>query len=158
MVKQQDDKEETLKEHGVLNPQPEKVTDELFLSSDFFDPRDLVQVKYEMVRRVVKDNYSVSLVSQLFGFSRPTFYQLKEAFGKEGLPGFLPRKRGPKSAHKLDKEVMAFIEELVSQDPSLRPKQLAGLVENKFGYTVHPRSIERALDRRKKNAKKERDL
>ncbi len=35
-----------------LNPHPEQVTDPEFRSSDFFDARDAVQVKYEMVRKV----------------------------------------------------------------------------------------------------------
>ncbi len=158
MSKPRDAKEEALKQQGVLNPQPEKVLDELFLSSDFFDPRDLVQVKYEMVRRVVKDDYPVNLAARLFGFSRPTFYQVKNAFEKEGLHGFLPKQRGPKSGHKIDREVIGYLEELLKEDPSLRPKMLAEMVRNRFGYPVHPRSIERALDRRKKNAKTEPDL
>ncbi len=158
MSKHRDAKEEALKQQGVLNPQPEKVLDELFLNSDFFDPRDLIQVKYEMVRRVVKDNYPVSLAARLFGFSRPTFYQVKNAFEKEGLHGFLPRQKGPKSGHKIDQEVIGYLEELLNQDPTLRPKMLAEMVRNRFGYPVHPRSIERALDRRKKNAKRKPDL
>jgi hypothetical protein len=49
---QRDLKERALEEAGVLNPDPESVTDGRFRSQEFFDPRDLVQVKYEMVRRV----------------------------------------------------------------------------------------------------------
>lgn len=158
MPKHRDLKEETLKQQGVLNPQPEKVVDELFLNSDFFDPRDLVQVKYEMVRRVVVDNYPVNRASQLFGFSRPTFYQLKDTFEKEGLAGFLPRQRGPKDGHKIDEEVLIYLEELLSKDQNLRPKMLAEMVKDRFGYPVHPRSIERAFDRRKKNSKKRPSL
>ena len=153
MSKHRNVKEEALKQQGVLNPQPEKVLDELFLNSDFFDPRDLVQVKYEMVRRVVKDHYPVSLAARLFGFSRPTFYQVKDAFEKEGLHGFLPRQRGPKSGHKINQEVISYLEGLLIKDPTLRPKMLAELIRDKFGYSVHPRSIERTLDRRKKNSK-----
>ena len=47
-----DSKGESLRQQGVLNPHPEKVADPLFHDSEFFDPRDLVQVKYEMLRRV----------------------------------------------------------------------------------------------------------
>ena len=45
-------KRQTLRRHGTLNPEPESVTDPLFHGNDFFDPNDLVQVKYEMLRRV----------------------------------------------------------------------------------------------------------
>src|ERR1700756_5975953 len=44
-------KEAALAESRTLNPRPEAVHDEQFASSEFFDARDLVQVKYEMVRR-----------------------------------------------------------------------------------------------------------
>ena len=47
-----DSKGESLRQQGVLNPHPEKVAEPLFHGSEFFDPRDLVQVKYEMLRRV----------------------------------------------------------------------------------------------------------
>src|SRR2546429_5356023 len=45
-------KRQTLRRHGTLNPQPESVTHSLFQNSDFFDPDDLLQVKYEMLRQV----------------------------------------------------------------------------------------------------------
>ena len=55
MARQQsrpDPKEIALAEARCLNPHPEQVTDPAFLASDFFDARDAVQVKYEMVRKV----------------------------------------------------------------------------------------------------------
>jgi len=48
----QDPKEAALAAARCLNPHPEQVTDPEFLGSDFFDARDAVQVKYEMVRKV----------------------------------------------------------------------------------------------------------
>jgi hypothetical protein len=42
-----DPKGESLREHATLNSHPEQVTDALFQTAPFFDPRDLVQVKYE---------------------------------------------------------------------------------------------------------------
>ena len=46
---------DALIEEGTLNPQPEKVSDPKFKPGDFFDPRDAVQVKYELLRRVLVD-------------------------------------------------------------------------------------------------------
>ena len=136
---------EALQQHGSLNPRPGEVTDELFAENSFFDPRDLVQVKYEMLRRVQAEGYSVSDAATAFGFSRPSFYQAHSAFNQDGLAGLVPRKRGPKQAHKLTEEVLSFIREMRQQDPSLRPTGLARLIHQRFGTTVHPRSIERAL-------------
>jgi hypothetical protein len=120
-----DAKEKALKEHASLNPHPQAVVDPLFGSSDFFDPRDIVQVKYEMVRRVHVDGRSITESAAAFGFSRPSFYQAQAALEREGLPGLIPQKRGPRGAHKLDEEVMSYVAQLLVDDPSLTASILA---------------------------------
>jgi len=145
-----DAKLQTLQQQGTLNPRPKDVRDELFLQNEFFDPRDLVQVKYEMLRRVETDGKSVTEAAATFGFSRPSFYQALSAFEQEGLVGMLPHKRGPKQAHKLTDEVMAFIAEKHQEEPSLRSAELVRLIQERFGTTVHPRSIGRRLRRHQK--------
>lgn len=139
-----------LQQEGTLNRRPQDVTDELFRESDFFDPRDLVQVKYEMLRRVQVDNVSVSQSAKSFGFSRPSYYQAHFAFAEGGLAGLLPQKRGPRRAHKLNSEVMEFLERSRADQPSLASQDLAGMIREKLGLVVHPRSIERALVRHQK--------
>jgi hypothetical protein len=55
------DKVEALRRYHALNPHPEKVKDEAFIKgAPFFDARDLVQVKYEMLRRVREGYQSVT--------------------------------------------------------------------------------------------------
>lgn len=148
--KSRDPKLDALKQQGCLNPQPQSVTDPLFASSDFFDSRDLVQVKYEMVRRVRADGQSVAESARAFGFSRPSFYQASKSLEQDGLCGLLPKKRGPRSAHKLGKDMMEFIESQLSEDPCPNSSELASRIEERFNLQVHPRSIERALARKKK--------
>jgi transposase len=145
-----DPKSRALQQEGSMHPHPEQVTDELFLAHEFFDPRDLVQVKYEMLRRVQSEGQAVSRSAARFGFSRPSFYQAQAAFEQGGLPALMPQKRGPKKAHKLTAEVLAFARQAQQEDPSLRPAGLAALVKDRYGITVHPRSIERALTRSQK--------
>jgi transposase len=140
-------KTRALQQEASLHPHPEQVTDELFLTQEFFDARDLVQVKYEMLRRVQSEGQSVSQSAANFGFSRPSFYHAQAAFQQGGLPALMPQKRGPKKAHKLTAEVLAFVRQ---EDPSLRAVGLALRVNQKYGITVHPRSIERALTRSQK--------
>ena len=132
------------------SPHPQAVTDPLFRDSAFFDPNDLVQVKYEMLRRVQVDHLSVSQAANTFGFSRPSFYQSLAAFQQAGLPGLIPKRRGPKTAHKLSDEVLEYIEQLRALDEALRASELSERILKKFGLSVHPRSIERALWRRRK--------
>ena len=150
-----DDKTESLKKYGALNPHPQKVVEETFSDSvlEFFDPRDLVQVKYEMLRVVEKEGRSVKHASQAFWFSRPAFYQVQSQFKQDGVTGLVKKRPGPKSAHKLTADILAFIEEKLEEDKPLRARKLAPLIKEKFGKDVHPRTIERAMARRKKKRK-----
>ena len=145
--RRQDPKLDALRERGTLNPKPARVLDQLFQKSEFFDARDLLQVKYEMIRRVEIEGAPVAQAASAFGFSRPSFYQAQAAFSEGGLPALLPKKRGPHSAHKLGPEVMAFIEELRAGDGAVAAPSIVQLVKERFGLTVHPRSVERALAR-----------
>lgn len=138
-----DSKEKALRDCGALNTHP--VADPLFSDNDFFDPRDLVQVKYEMLRRVHKEGESVSRSAALFGFSRPSFYKSSGEFEREGVPGLLPRKRGPRSGHKLTAEVLTFVEGLCSGEHPVGIPALLDEVEKHFGVRVHRRSLERAF-------------
>ncbi len=150
-----DFKTESLRKYGALNPHPQKVTEKKFSESalEFFDPRDLVQVKYEMLRTVNKEGRSVKQASEAFGFSRPAFYQAQSKFKQEGVTGLVKKRPGPKSAHKLTDDILAFIEEKLEEGKPLRARKLAPLIMEKFGKDVHPRSIERAMIRRKKKRK-----
>lgn len=139
-----------LRQHGSLHPQPQDVTDPLFQGSDFFDAHDLVQVKYEMLRRVRVDNWSVMAAARASGFSRPVFYQAQDAFTRAGLPGLLPKRPGPRRAHKLSEAVVDFLVEQRHNDPHVPTQDLVRQVRRRFRIKVHPRSIERALKRQQK--------
>src|SRR6266511_4293399 len=93
-----DPKVEALAAARSLNPHPEAVLDEAFATSPFLDPRDLVQVKYEMVRRVRQEGAAVAAAAAAFGFSRPSWYAAAAALDQAGLPGLLPAKPGPRRA------------------------------------------------------------
>ncbi len=145
-----DPKPDALRRQGSLNPHPERVQDPLFATTDFFDARDLVQVKYEMVRRVRVDGQPVSRSAAAFGVSRPTLYQAQGALARGGLAALMPKKPGPRRAHKLSAEVVDVLRQARAADPSVRSSVLARQVRAQFGRTVHPRSVERALARREK--------
>jgi transposase len=142
-----DAKEAALAQTRTLNARPETVRDEQFASSEFFDARDLVQVKYEMVRRVRVDGAAVTSTAAAFGFSRPSYYEAAAAVDRDGLGGLVPAKPGPRRAHKLTGEVIDYAQRLREQDPDIGSAQLAGAIAEKFAIRVHPRSVERALAR-----------
>jgi len=145
--RKQDPKVEALRAERSLNPRPEAVTDEEFRSSEFFDARDVVQVKYEMVRRVRVDGEAASRSATAFGFSRPSFYEAAAALNRGGLAALVPARPGPRGAHKLTVEVVAFARRRLEADPSLRSVDLVDAIAGRFGIQVHPRSVERALAR-----------
>ena len=140
-----------LKAQGVLNPHPQQLQAPWFENDTFFDPRDLIQVKYEMLRLARVEGTPKAEAAARFGLSRPTFYQAEAAYAEQGIAGLLPRRRGPKGGHKLDATVMAFIEAYLDDHGPASARQLAPLIEVEFGLQIHPRSIERALSRKKKS-------
>jgi len=152
----EDPKVAALREARCLNPRPEEVTDEAFISQEFFDARDAVQVKYEMVRRVRVDGDSVTAAVTAFGYSRPSYYEAAAALDERGLDGLVPGKPGPRRGHKLTEGVCAFAQAQLAADPALRAADLVEPIEQRFGVRVHPRSIERALARYREQQSKSR--
>lgn len=138
-------KADVLRAEGTLNPAPENVRDPKFRESEFFDPRDVVQVKYEMLRRVSVENASVTDVAQEYGVARPTFYQAKVRLAEAGIAGLVRKKPGPHGPHKLQGAVLAFLKQRLVPGEPIRAHALAALVAEEFGVAVHPRTIERAV-------------
>ena len=140
-----DEKLKALRQSHTLHPHPEQVRDPLFTSgSPFFDPRDLVQVKYELLRRVQVEGDSVSHATTLFALSRPTFYAAQAAWERTGLVGLVPEPTGPRHGHKLTEEILALLRPRAS---SMSSTELAAWLREEQHLSVHPRSIERALKR-----------
>lgn len=147
---------ELLRGQGVLNTDPYSVKEPFFKTGTFFDPHDLLQVKYEMIRQVEAGGRSVTEASEVFGFSRPSFYQAKNSFEDEGVMGLVPKKRGPRNRHKLTEEVINFVEMRLRQDKALKIEDISREIKEKFLVAIHPRSIRRALEdvKKTKNAGK----
>ena len=139
-----------LTESGTVNAHARDVQDAAFIDNDFFDPRDLVQVRYEMLRRVRSEDGTIAEVAARFGVSRPTFYKVQLDFARAGLTGLLPVKRGPRGPHKITAEVMAFIAAARAADEAVDVHQLITRIAQQFGLVVHRRTVERALARSKK--------
>ena len=142
-------KADNLREEGTLNPSPEKVLDPKFRENEFFDPRDIVQVKYEMLRRVSVDHDPVTDIAGQYGVSRPTYYQAKANMEEAGIAGLVPKKTGPHGPHKIQGEVLAFLRKRLILGEPIRARELASLVLKEFDLKVHPRTIERALREKK---------
>jgi transposase len=131
-----------LGETGLLHPRPEAVTAPLFDGHrSFFLVLDKVQVKYEMLRAHVVDGLSATAAAEQHGYSRAAFYLIAAAFDGGGMHGLLDEPRGRRGPLKLTAEVMEFV---ASADPMLSGAQLASEIEERFGVSLHRRTIERA--------------
>ncbi len=146
----EDAKAAALRAAGALHPRPERVQDEAFAQHEFFDRRDHVQVKYEMLRRHRVDGRPVTAVAAAFGASRQTFYLTNAAFITGGLPGLLPRPRGPQRAHKCTDAILDFVEQWRAEHETAAWPGVTDAVRRRFHVTIHPRSLTRALARREK--------
>jgi transposase len=146
----EDAKAAALRAAGALHPRPERVQDDAFAQHEFFDRRDQVQVKYEMLRRHRVDGRPVTAVAAAFGASRQTFYVTNAAFTTGGLPGLLPRPRGPQRAHKCTDAILDFVAQWRAEHETAAWPGVADAVRRRFHVTIHPRSLPRALARREK--------
>jgi transposase len=142
---------QALRSSGALNRHPEKVRHALFTEHDFFDPRDMVQLKYETVRAVEVDGRPIAQAALDFGLSRPTIYEAQQNLREAGVEGLLPQKRGPKKPRKLTPEIRRYLKELVDAEPDLKAAVLVQSVRRHFGILLHPRTVEKAV--RKKGRK-----
>ena len=75
-------KRQALQESGTINTHAAVVHDSAFVGSEFFDPHDLVQVRYEMLRRVSSEGLSITDAVARFGVTRPTFYKAQADFAR----------------------------------------------------------------------------
>lgn len=158
--RREDAKVATLRASGTLHPDPEVVRDDAFASgTEFFDRRDRLQVKYEMLRRHRVDGRPVTEVAPAFGVSRQAYYAAAQAFEAQGLAGLLSRPRGPQRAHKCTDAILDFVERWQGEHGAEEAAESAAdAVARRFGVALHPRSLDRALARRKKNGAARRRL
>jgi len=139
---------------GSLNPRPEAVRSSLF-PTDFFDPCDRPQVKYEMLRAHRVDGDPVTEACRQFGFSRESFYQIQQAFQELGFSSFLPAPRGRKGPSKLKGEVLEFALEQQKKNPQIAPGRLADLIRERYGMEIHRTTVMRGM--KKNGARRPRE-
>ena len=140
------EKRRALRAQGALNPAPEQVLAEPFRSHpEFFDAEDRLQVRYEMLRGPAQGEMSVVEACRLFAVSRQTFYTLRRAFQARGIAGLAEGKRGRKGPVKASPEVVEFVRDAKARDATASGAQLARLVAERFGISLHRRTVERLL-------------
>ena len=140
-------KEDILMENGTFNKNHAKVTEQRFVDDDFYDPQDLVQVKYEMLRTANESGRNINEIAGRFGFSRAAYYKIKSSFEKGGISSFAPNKSGPKKARKLTREYQDFIDSYIAQNPNASSGKIAAAIQKERGLTISRRTVERYRSR-----------
>ena len=140
-----DSKEDILKAGGTYNRAYDSVTADEFQHGIFFDPKDLAQVKYEMLRSVAKGGASISDAAEKYGLSRQTYYISKNAVENQGMGGLIPQKRGPKGSYKMTEQGEAFIDDYLREHPKASPAEINRALAEATGIKVHDRTISRYL-------------
>ncbi len=142
-----DPKVMSLEASGTRNRHPERIRSRRFQDGGFFDPRDLLQVRYEMVRST--GNAPLAAVAAEFGVSVPTCVRIRRNFREGGLQALVPRRRGPRRAHKVSDEILDFIAAFRSEHGPVGARRLVPVIEERFGVSLHSRSINKALERQR---------
>lgn len=135
-------RDEEMKKNGTYNHHSQKVCAGIFKENPFFDPHDIMQVKYEMLRAVEKDNIDVSAAAKAFGFSRVSFYQIKNDYEQEGVVGLMPQKRGPRGSRKITDDDVDFARKLVV---NYTKDQIVTRLREERGVNICKRTLERKL-------------
>jgi len=132
-----------LEQAGLLHLRAGAVTAALFAGGPFFLPADKVQVKYEMLRAHFADGGPVSRAAAAHGYSRAAFYLVASAFADAGMAGLVDERRGRRGPVKLRPEIAEFIRSA----PAASGAVLAAQVAERFGVSLHRRTVERVRGR-----------
>jgi len=149
-LKKPDQKILELKRTGTLNPYPDSVSDSLFQENPFFDPKDLLQVRYEMLRRHSVEGISIVDVATRFGVFAPDCLS-----GPGCIPANGPERPASQAPRSQRRAQTIFRGSRVCAGASNRRAHfddggLCPSCSGKVGIRIHRRSLERALASKKK--------
>lgn len=142
-------KKNILLANGTYNKHHEKVKNEKFLTNPFYDPMDIVQVKYEMLKDAADGSRGIAQIADGFGFSRASFYNIKDAFDSHGLSALVPERTGPKKPKKLTEPCQEYIDKYISGSPKASSNEIAMGLKKDKGVNVSKRTIERYRSKKK---------
>ena len=138
---------EFLKKEGILNPKPDRILCKKFQNIDFFDPLDLPQVRYEMLRSARVEKTPVAETCRKFGFSREYFYRLERGFMDQGYASLLGSRKGRQPVIALNQEIVNFIVHRKIEEPNISGESLRIEIQRLYKVDCSRRTIERIVER-----------
>ncbi len=137
---------EFLKKEGIINTKPDRIIHSLFQNNDFFDPLDLMQVRYEMLRAARIENMTVSEACKQFGYSREYFYSLNRDFISRGFAGIMGSIMGRPPLLAQNPEIINYILQRKFTEPNLTGEDLRRELKSKFQLECSRRTVERLIN------------
>lgn len=138
------DKVELLKASRTYNFGYDRVTDDVFADSQLLDPRDLLQVRYEIVR-AVDNGESPERVAPRFGVSGMTARRCVERLAGGGILALVPERSGPRGPRALGAEAEAFVDAFALAHPLASGREVHEALEAALAPGVSQRTVERRL-------------
>lgn len=93
----------------------------------------IMQEKEEFILLWESGKYTITVLSEMFGISRPTAYKYIERYQKYGIPGLLERSRAAKKIHnKTENRIEKELIRLKKKHKNWGPKKLRVLLEDEF--------------------------
>ena len=142
------DKEDRLKASNTFNPDYDKISDPKFSIDSIMDPRDLLQVRYELVRSVEYDNTPITHAAEEYGVSERTARRYIQSMKAGGLSALIPGKSGPSGPSVLKQEVCDFIDAYVASHPRASGKKVCDAIAQSMNISVGQRTVERYLQKK----------
>ena len=136
-----------LEEQGLLNPKPERISHSRFDTLEFFDPLDLPQVRYEMLRTARAESRPVAEACRLFGFSREYFYKLERAFSAHGYVALLGSPRGRRPLIALNQDIVNSIIPRRLEYPNVSAGELREAILEEYSVDCSLRTVERLVEK-----------
>ena len=94
-----------------------------------------------MLRAHALDGVSVTEAAAAHGYSRGGFYLVLASFSEQGMAGLLDERRGRRGPLRLTDEIVQFLQAAPREASGAA---LAAEVEQRFGVSLHRRTVERA--------------
>jgi transposase len=143
------EKKDKLRKNGTFNKNHGRVRKDKFQEGGFYDPMDIVQVRYEMVKESYDGDSAVGQVADDYGISRSAFYGIRKKFEEGGLAALIPERTGPKTARKFTGDLQEYVTGRMAEDPKASLSMIVADMERETGVRVSRRTVERFRSKKK---------
>ena len=151
------DKEAFLKANHTFNFRNDKVIASRFIESDLYASRDLLQVRYELVRSIEEGDIALDEVPDKYGVSSVTAKRYVRSFKEGGMIALVPEQKGPKGPSSLDDEALRFIDSYIAEHPKASGRKVHEALESERHLGISKRTVERYLSSKKAKGGRRKD-